>query len=367
MGSSTFKPIELAARRLFNTYFLKERTPAVIGSPDKGLVLGNTPSILFLRQDRIGDVLVSTPIIKAVRDKYPGSRIDMLLSRNNEVVRYAIAPYINTTLIYRKTALSLIDVVRRIRSNKYDVVVDLLDNASSTSSMIVAYSGARYRLGIAKENAGVYSHVVPLISRADHHIVERIGQLLMAFGIEPRTIDLRPIYPLTTEDREAARSSLGIDHAGKRLGVILGGSMEGKRLGREKTIDVLKRLQSSRRDMMYYIFGAPGEERDVEVIAKETGAVAVPPSASFHHFAAALNQMSCLWTPDTSTVHLAAAWNMPCCVMFNTDVEGRMPWYPYHTHCEAVFSESGTIATLSTMDIVQAIERLFAYCDARKD
>ena len=43
-------------------------------------------SILLVRQDRIGDVLISTPLVAALARHYPGAAIDFFLSRNNAFV-----------------------------------------------------------------------------------------------------------------------------------------------------------------------------------------------------------------------------------------------------------------------------------------
>ena len=360
--NSLLKRIEVGSRRLFNKWFLKDRSPVRVLSLDDALTLDTAPRILFLRQDRIGDVIVTTPLLKAVRDRFPNAHLGMLLSKNNVAVKQAVAPYVNEILVYQKTFSSLISVIRKVRAGKYDVVIDLLDNASSTSSVFVTYSGSRYAIGVEKENSGVYTHVVPLKPRSDVHIVERIAELLMPLGINPTLIDLRPLYNFSVEELSAARASIGIDGQEAALGVILSGSMASKRYGTEKTIAVLKIIMKSRPDVKPFIFGAPGEEEDVREVAVATGAQEVEASTSFHAFAALLHEMSALWTPDTSTVHLAAAWNIPCCIMFNRDTEDRLPWFPYNTFYEAVFSETGSIADIPVDEVVGSVENLLTHC-----
>ena len=77
------KRIELAFRRimLVVTGKLVRRSR----QPEKSLDF-NRSKILFVRQDRIGDVLVSTPLLTAVKRHYPGAIVDVLLSTNNHFV-----------------------------------------------------------------------------------------------------------------------------------------------------------------------------------------------------------------------------------------------------------------------------------------
>jgi len=355
------KRIEIGIRSAFNRLIGASGTPVRVTQP-MNVVQGDRPKILFLRQDRIGDVLVASPIIKAVRERYPEATIDVLLSTNNISVQRSIAPFINSVLLYERSAGSLLSLTRRIRQTRYDVVVDLLDNASSTSGIVLARSNARCRVGIDKENAGAYTHVVPLLDRETHPIAERVAQLLMPFGIDPATADMRPVYEVTTEEQDLALHDLGSTAGAPRLGVILSGSMEYKRYGPERTIAVLKRIMPRYPQVQVVLFGLPSESADLERIAGETGALVAPPSTSFHHYATRLRVMDALWCPDTAAVHLAAAWNMPVCAMYVPDTEGRHPWLPYQTWCEAIMSPGDSLKAIPVDRAVEGIDRLFAYC-----
>ena len=358
---SVVKRLELGIRWFFNRLIGAASTPLMVETPSPVLE-GGRPRILFLRQDRIGDVLVTSPIIKAVRDRYPKATIDMVLSTNNVAVRQSVAPFLDTTLVYKRTVPGLLQLIRQIRAAKYDVIVDLLDNASSTSGMLLGWSGASVRLGVDKENAGVYTHVVPLLDRATHPIHERVAQLLLPFGIDPARTDMRPVYAVSTEERAQAEADLGLKPGQPRLGVILSGSMEFKRYGPDNTIEVLKRVMSRYANVQIVLFGLPSESADLERISSETGARIAPPSTSFHQYATRLRVMDALWCPDTAAVHLAAAWKLPVCAMYVPDTEGRHPWLPYETWCEMIVSPTGTLKSIPVERVIEGIERLFAYC-----
>jgi hypothetical protein len=66
----------------------------------------NSCKFLFIRQDRIGDVLVSIPSIHLLKKKYPGASIDFILSENNYFV-LDNDPVINRKWIYRKNILKI--------------------------------------------------------------------------------------------------------------------------------------------------------------------------------------------------------------------------------------------------------------------
>jgi len=77
MAIAALKPLELRLRRLL----LSGQGPftgQLITTPADALPLGEAPRILFIRTERIGDVLVSVPVLRAVRRRYPGARLDLL-------------------------------------------------------------------------------------------------------------------------------------------------------------------------------------------------------------------------------------------------------------------------------------------------
>jgi len=356
------KRVEVAIRQWLMRRLQGHTSPVKIERVQDALALPDEARILFLRQDRIGDVLIATPIVHAVRQELPHATIDMLLSTNNVAVRRTVDSVVDHVLVYGRTFGALISMIRTIRAQHYDVVVDLLDNASATSTIFLRFCGARFRVGIDKENRDVYTHVVPLLDRTKHHVSDRIAQLMMPFGVAPDQVDMRPRYLVTEEEQAQARLDLGVNPDLPAVGVVLSGSLATRRLGADKTIRVLSRVMSMYPSVQFYVFGTPNEQDQVRAIAEATGAHAVPPSDGFHHYASRLRVMQALWTPDTAATHLAAAWQTPVCGMYIRDVDQRYPWYPYRTHVEAVFSPTDDLADTTETDIVKGIERLFAYC-----
>ena len=64
--------------------------------------------------------------------------------------------------------------------------VDMIDNPSVTSTILCLLFGAKWNVGIDKDNNYVYDISVPMLSRRETHIVDRIAQLLVPFHIDPQ-------------------------------------------------------------------------------------------------------------------------------------------------------------------------------------
>lgn len=364
------KLLELRFRKWFINTHRRGVTPVVVSNPADVFTLPVKPKLLILRQDRIGDVIISTCILRELKRRYPYAEIDMVLSVNNIAAERIVRPYTHKRYVYRKTLASLVELIVRVRREKYDVVVDLMDNPSSTSGIIVTRCNARFSVGILKENAGVYTHCVPLLDKATVHISRRIANVLLPFGIDPDEIDLTPHYPIEPMAQTEAQRALGFSagDARFRLGINISGSSDLRSYDVSKTCTVLGFIRRRYPQVGMYLFAAPRHSERAGAIARSIGGLRVAPTShSYDVFAAMLHEMHALWTPDTSAVHLAAAWNMPSCVMFNQPNPSLMPWYPVGSHCEAIINKGEVLADVPVEDVTAAIHRLFAYCGIEAD
>lgn len=330
--SNYLKRIELSIRRLFISSVEKPFTGVLVKEPTSILSSIPNPRILFLRQDRIGDVLVSTGIIKAVRDTYPNARIDIVLSTNNVAVKHAVSSMTNTQWIYKKSVAGLVSLIAKLRSVKYDVVIDLMDNPSSTSTLLIQWCKAKYSIGIMKANASVYTHCVPLLNRANVHIIERIAQLLLPLGINPEKTELRPFYQIEPIQKPVNNSS-------KRLILNINGSRDNVWWGTEKFIELIKFVQEDFPLFNVIVCSSKSYNKERLEIAKATGTQTIEPTDSFHEYVTILSTADILITPDTSIVHIASAFNIPCLAFYLQTDTGLLPWYPYKTIYRALVAK----------------------------
>ncbi|HEX7938532.1 MAG TPA: hypothetical protein VF483_06030, partial [Gemmatimonadaceae bacterium] len=162
--------------------------------------------VLFLRHDRIGDMILSTGILRAIAESNPTIELDVLASPINAPV-LKNEPYVHDVVIFdRKAPLSFPVAFMDLRNRRYDAVIDCMVTAPSlTTLLLMLATGARYRIGVkALGNDFAYTLPVPARESADH-IVDKLGALVTAFGLQPTAVDLRPGIRLTAEELERGR------------------------------------------------------------------------------------------------------------------------------------------------------------------
>lgn len=349
------KSLELYARRRFLAATNRPFTGEFITSPRNALALGQAPRILLLRQDRIGDALVSVPVIRALRRAYPDATMHMLFSRTNYGVRGAMAPYVDHAWCYNKTPVHALRLLAALRRARYDVVVDLMDNPSANAQLIARWCGAPLRVGIRHERAGHYTHAVPLLDRAEAHMVERIAQLLLPFGIDPARVPLDLEYHIDPEARRVARKRLGPAGRPLRLGV----NISPRYWGRDNFIACIRWVGEWDQRFSVAVGGAPEQGDEVDAIAAATGAARIPTVDSFEEYAAMIHEFDLLLTPDTSTVHLAAAWKIPMVGLYHWAPGHPALWRPYRSPHRAVVSRE-SFAAIPLADVQDAFRSLVA-------
>jgi len=353
----SFKSVERALRRRFLAATDRPFTGDLVTSPRNALGLGDAPRILLLRQDRIGDVLVSVPVIRALRTRYPRAELHMVFSRKNYGVRHAIEHYLNRTWRYDKTPASAIGLIRGLRREGYDAVVDLMDGPSTNAQLVARWCGARYRVGILHARAGHYTHAVPLLDQQRVHIVERIAQLLLPFDIDPARVPLDLEYPLSDADRAAGRAVLPPTDRPLRFGVNVSGSSPARYWGVRNFVACLRWFGEYDPRFAIAVGGAPEYQADVAAIAAAAGADVIPPTPSFHAYACVIRQFDLLLTPDTSVLHLGAAWKIPTVGMFHQPPGAPLPWYPYGSPYRALAHADG-VAAIPVADVQSALTSL---------
>ncbi len=105
--------------------------------------------ILVIRLKGIGDVILSTPLFRALRKAFPQAQIDLLTRSFCEPVA-RFNPNLNRVILLPEKNESLLKIaalIRTLRSNRYDWVLDLA--AEPRSAWLTWFTGAALRAGYA--------------------------------------------------------------------------------------------------------------------------------------------------------------------------------------------------------------------------
>lgn len=180
---------------------------------EAGRALGLSPRILVIRLRRLGDLLLATPTLRAIRLAYPSARLDVLASAGFDEVLMG-NPHVNALLALHPGSNSFGRVLRCCRRQRYDAVLDL--QSSARSAPLALLSGAPVRVGWRKRwvRDWVYNR---LVTGWDDPVYVARNTLRMAAAIGvPPPPDLALQLAVSAADRARAAAlfeQAGIDPA----------------------------------------------------------------------------------------------------------------------------------------------------------
>ncbi len=317
--------------------------------------LPSRPKILLMRQDRIGDVFVSTPLFHALRQRFPDAQIDVLLSRNNKAAEFAIRSVVNNVHILRKNSLNMLRLLWRLRRERYDLLVDLNHSASTTSNMLISSAKAKHSIALETNKPTPATHIVPQGDRRTRHIVDVLCDLLLPIGIVIPRPERQPRIMIRQDVRQHARSALRIHEHERILGVQISGSSNDRMYPAESWRIVLTLIKNQLPDVSIVVLSAPSEYEQAARLAQQVGARFVNPGNTYEHFAAAIAECDWLASPDTAAVHVAAACNVPSVVLFTKDHRGYLNWMPYGSFCWPIITEQASLSAIPTTAVIDNV------------
>lgn len=116
--------------------------------------------VLVVRLRSIGDTVLATPSLIALKRFLPDAQIDVLLEDWVAPVLDGFDAVDNVLTVSRTDKKSRLETALKIRRNKYDVAFNL--HGGTTATFFVRASGAKYRVGLANYQYNfLYTHCAP--------------------------------------------------------------------------------------------------------------------------------------------------------------------------------------------------------------
>lgn len=158
----------------------------------------NPKRILVVKLGHIGDVLVTTPVVSALRQAFGEAAITMLVNEGTEPM-VAHNPDLAEVIALRRShqgkaaaATYQMGLLKRLRRARYDLCLEL--SGGDRGAWLSRLSGARFRVGFQPKRANPRARAFHLMvdqTGTDNHVVETFLRQPAALGIEPADRRLR--------------------------------------------------------------------------------------------------------------------------------------------------------------------------------
>lgn len=327
-------------------------------------------NILVIDFGQLGDVVLSLPALRAIRERFPSSRITVIVGKpGGEVVQ--LSGYANETLIVDRVALrdgpkllsigKIFKIIKQVRSRQFDFVIDL--HSLSETNLLGFLSGASKRLysrrpGRSLDFLANFSPRPPV--ETDHrarHLIDRYLDVLGPVGISgaersprlrTRAEDIESIDKLLRKQKAEAGAPL--------IGFFPGAGHPSRRWPLERFAELAEFLH--RNDGVRPIVFAGPEERPLVQQMKSLfpSSTIIFDRLSIPQLAAGLARLSLLVSNDTGPMHIAAAVGTP--VVLLLDRRAPESYLPLGEQHRVIYSS--TIPEITVDEVYETTRGLLA-------
>ena len=313
---------------------------------------------LFVRYERIGDMIMATGLIRVLANASSSGKVDVVANPATKPVLEG-NPHVGKVFVLdRGSWKSYVRLMRELRAQHYDVIVDGRINnppVFTSTPMLMLAARAPYRIGVGGGNNDlIYNVRVQGYDRSTPYI-EGSKSLSLPFRVDPKSVDWQPEIFLSEPERSSANAHwLKGSETGRRFLVNLSASEEKRRWPDDRFVEVLNRVRARWPALSIIVIGLPKEWDRVASVAQRVSAVAVP-TPRLRDALALVGTSDMVFTPDTSISHAASAFRRPAVVLLKRE---HHPYAPYNIPGENIFWDGEQIVGLRVEGVGAAVDRL---------
>ncbi len=274
--------------------------------------------ILIIRFSSIGDIVLTTPVIRCIREQKPDAEIHFLTKVSFKNI-LENNPHLTKIHTIEKDVK---EVIEQLQKEKFDFVVDLHNNIRSiqTKNALSAPSSTFKKLNFKKWV--LVNFKVDKMPKV--HVVDRYMDTVAQLGIKNDNKGLDYFIPAKDE---VNISSLLASHQSGYIGFVIGAKHFTKQLPTEKIISICKKLNQP-----IILLGGKEDIARAEEIEKAVGS-AIYNACGKHNLnqsASIIKQAKKIISHDTGLMHIAAAFKKEIISVWGNTVPafGFSPYLP---------------------------------------
>lgn len=335
----------LRPKRLALGRFLWDRKKNIEQLETKNIIENREiKSILFLRNDgKIGDMIINTLMFREIKKIYPQIKIGVVTrGANRQVIENN--PYVDVIYDYSKSDRELKGLASKIASEKYDLLIDFSEMLRVKQMKFINLCKAKLNMGLNKADWTLFNvSVEPNIDfRWTEHVTLRYKAYLDKLGIfEPNLYyDLN----LSEEDKKFAEKEFEKIKENKVIVLNPYGASKHKTLSKSRLKEIIKYF-TNKKSAIIFVY-SPDKYWELKSLVKELNnkKVYLPIGIkTINHTASVIEKADFLITPDTSIVHIGAAYKKDgvCIYPPNGGIYGldHLVWGPTNKNFKMIFCE----------------------------
>lgn len=339
------------------------------------------PRILVIRRDNIGDLVCTTPLFAALRNRFPHAHICALVTRYSRAVldhnpaidrvyAYTKDKHLDQNESFLRNYWGRLRLMLSLRRERFDICVLAAPGYQLRALALARWIGANNVVGFVEEgksHSALIDRPVPWKFNAMLTETEDIWRLAGALGIEgapgplkvvPNAAEVRRLEPKVDALRSNRRRVIGIHLSARK---------PSQRWSTEHFVGLMNMLHTVH-DCAFVLLWAPGSANDprhpgddakaLTVVAASRHLPLLPmPTTELAQLIAAISLCDEIICADGGAMHLAAGTGKPIVCLFGKS--GAVRWRPWGVPYRLLQKPTLEVSDISVEEVARA------YCSLR--
>ncbi len=274
--------------------------------------------ILIIRFSSIGDIVLTTPVIRCIKEQKPETEIHYLTKKTFKGI-LENNPHLSKIHCIEK---NVSEIITELKNEKFDFVIDLHGNLRSSQ---VKINLGKTSYSFKKLNFKKWMLVNFKINKMPAmHIVDRYMQTIEKLGVKNDGKGLDYFIP---KNDEIKTTSLPITHQNGYIAFVIGAKHFTKQLPTEKIISICRKINQP-----IILLGGKEDSERANVIENTIGAAIYNACGKYNlnQSASLIQQATKIITHDTGLMHIAASFKKKIISVWGSTVPafGFTPYLP---------------------------------------
>lgn len=278
--------------------------------------------ILVIQTAYIGDVVISTALVRELKKIFPDSKIDLITTPISSIL-FTYCPYVNQVLEFDKKKnkfKNFLKLLKRIKKNKYDLAISI--QTSFTSALLMLFGKIKKRIGFSVQK--FLTDSVPYYEKAKNHRRKRILSLLKVFRKSQKFENHTELF-FSKQEREKANQLLNSDNyndSTKFIGFAPGSVRITKKWPESYFVSLVKFVKE--KNIVPVFIGGKGERALCERIIKKSGnkkCLDLTGKLNLLESTAIIEKLDLVIVNDSAPLHISNAVNTTVFAFFGPTVK----------------------------------------------
>ena len=326
----------------------------------------NSSKVLMLRYDRIGDMIITTPVFRELKNAYPHMEINVIASKLNSIV-LKNNPHVDNIYLNNKNNLLFdLPVLLKLRKKQIDVCFEFDHSVVKHAILRLKIINPKKVISVKKDGRyGVKGHDLEIYDyyvdkSKNTHFRDIWLSMLNPLGIQT----LSNHYDIFFNKKHEIKADNFLNSFGENflIGINLEGAVKGKKIQYKELKEICMGLFKINSKVQIIIISSPNKEQLVkrEIMKMNLEYVASAyKTVNILAASALIKNLDMIITPDTSIAHIASTFNKPVITIHENNFESYKLFAPTSDLNRTIFSSNNnSLEGFSVDSLLDACQEL---------